>query len=158
MEPLLSDLQGPVTSLLWGCPGHCTRLSSMPGPHPPPELKKQTIPESLRRGTNPLGSSLETAFPQGTSVQCLPGARPSEPRTHCISWKCHCSGIGRLALVPSALGPSTPQHSPGAAYGAVGCTGAHFVPSGAPAHLEDAASDSVAVNEIPSLQSKVITP
>lgn len=66
-----------------------------------------------------------------------------------------------LAAWPSFLlpwGPPPPQHSPGAAYGAVGRTGAHFVPSGAPAHLEDAASASVAVNEIPTLQSKVITP
>lgn len=52
--------------------------------------------------------------------------------------------------------PSTPQQTIGAAYRAVGRTGAHFVPSGVPANLKDAASATVAVDETSTLQSKAI--
>lgn len=47
-----------------------------------------------------------------------------------------------------------PPANPGAAYRAIGRAGAHFVPLGIPADLEDAASASVAVDEPPTLQSK----
>lgn len=47
-----------------------------------------------------------------------------------------------------------PQHPRSATYGAVGCTGANFVPSGVPADLEDATGASVAVDQVPTLQSK----
>lgn len=64
------------------------------------------------------------------------------------------SGVRLPVFSPSRPGPSTPRPATGAAYRAVGGAGAHFVPSGVPAHLEDAASASVAVHQTPALQSK----
>lgn len=62
-----------------------------------------------------------------------------DPHLHCWSMRIFfCNVLCLLSQI---------QHT----HGAVGRTGAHFVPSGAPAHLEDAASASVAVNEIPTL-------
>lgn len=49
-----------------------------------------------------------------------------------------------------------PRGTAGAAYGAVGRAGAHFVSPGVPADLEDAAGASVAVHEAPALQRKAI--
>lgn len=59
-------------------------------------------------------------------------------------------GPGRTDPTPRPRGPA------GAAYGAVGRAGAHFVSPGVPADLEDAAGASVAVHEAPALQRKAI--
>lgn len=64
------------------------------------------------------------------------------------------AGIRGLTFRVSTAEPSAPQETTGAAYGAVRRAGAHFVPSGVPAHLEDAAGASVAVDETSALQSK----
>lgn len=60
------------------------------------------------------------------------------------------------SLCPAPPLPAPPRQTTGAAYRAIGHAGTHFVPSGIPAHLEDAASASVAVDKTSTLQSKAV--
>ena len=104
---------------------------------------------------NVIQEARETAAPRGggspeVSFTHTHWLRPSEATTALEAP----AGIRGPTSRVSTAEPSAPQETTGAAYGAVRCAGAHFVPSGVPAHLEDAAGASVAVDETSALQSK----
>ena len=97
-----------------------------------------TAPPGGRADENPRAST----WPLGTCGSF------SDPRP-ALPWPRH-----QLHRIPLSAPSLHPQQTVGAAYRAVGRTGAHFVPAGIPAHLEDAAGASVAVDQASTLQSK----
>lgn len=97
----------------------------------------QPIQWSFTQKFPPLGSICACSPPRRGASTAAGGARGSAP--------------GRLPAPP----PSFPGSCRGA-YRTVRRTGAHFVPTGVPAHLEDAARASVAVDEISALQGKAV--
>ena len=104
------------------------------------------------------GVSPEVSFTRSTAVQRL-RAKRSEARARHTPCSCTRVSAARCFVFvprPAPPLPTPPQQTTGAAYRAIGRAGTHFVPSGIPAHLEDAASASVAVDKASTLQSKAV--